>query len=150
MVGTHLLPRYWHETAATPSLPPRNILAQNPMGCVAVSIRIGPDGTPHQIQIIKAWCKPMLPVYVQMMDARVVHALRGAHFVPGSINAQRRPVYSYVVQAYFEQSAYSLHPSRYTQQRIRMKSAYLQRLCHVPRFVARIARAVGTGAPTPE
>ncbi len=148
VVGTHLLRRYWVVPASAMSPPPRNIVAQSPEGCVALSVRIEPDGTAHQVQIIKAWWKPMLPVYIQMMDARAVDELRRAHFVPSPLNAQRRPVYSYVEEDYFTQGAYSRHPSAYTRERMLAKSTYLSRMCHVSRFVSRVARAVG--APVPE
>lgn len=147
VVDGQQLGQYWRFTVPPAKLPPRNVLKQHPSGCAAISVRIEPDGTPHQMKVLKSQWTPMLPAYQQIMDARMVDQIQRAHFAPGPKNLERMPAYSYIVTTFFSLPAFSSNPSAYTQARAKNIEAKLTALCRIPDFVARVARA--TAAPLP-
>lgn len=144
VVDTRGLAQYWRITMPPLRLPPRNVLEHHPSGCAAIGVRIEPDGTPHQVTVLKSEWTPMLPVYMKMLDARMIDQIRHAHFTPGPRNPVHAPVYSYIVTTFFTIPAFSRHPSDYTRMRVKQIGAKLRVLCRIPDFVARVARSTDT------
>ncbi|MCK9366745.1 MAG: hypothetical protein M0P72_06315 [Metallibacterium scheffleri] len=138
---------YWHFTLPPGKLAPRNVLEQRPSGCAAISVRIEPDGTPHQMRVLKSEWTPMLPVDKKLMNASLIDQLGRARFTPSPQNPQRMPVYSYIVMSFITYPVNSMHPAASTQKRVDGVSKKLAELCHVPDFVARVARATDTPLP---
>ncbi|THD11473.1 hypothetical protein B1806_03565 [Metallibacterium scheffleri] len=141
------LGHYWHYTLPPGKLPSRNVLERHPSGCAAISVRIEPDGTPHQMHVLKSEWTPMLPVNKKLLDANLIDQLSRARFTPGPQNPERLPVYSYVVMSFITYPANSMHPAASTQKRVDGVSKKLAALCHVPDFVERVARATDTPLP---
>ena len=141
------LGRYWHYTVPPAKLPSRNVLERHPSGCAAISVRIEPDGTPHQMQVLKSEWTPMLPVYKQMMNAQMIDQVKHARFTPGPQNPRRTPVYSYIVLSFITYPANSIHPAASTQKQVDAAGKKISALCRVPDFVDRVARATDTPLP---
>jgi hypothetical protein len=141
------LGHYWHYTLPPGKLPSPNVLKQNPRGCAAISVRIEPDGTPHQMRVLKSEWTPMLPVDKKLMNANLIDQLGRARFTPSPQNPQRLPVYSYVVMSFITWPADTMHPATSTLKRVDSVSKKLVALCHVPDFVERVARATQTPLP---
>jgi hypothetical protein len=141
------LGHYWRYTLPPGKLPSRNVLERHPSGCAAISVRIEPDGTPHQMHVLKSEWTPMLPVNKKLMDANLIDQLGRARFTPSPQNPRRMPVYSYVVMSFVTWPADTMHPATSTLKRVDSVSKKLAALCHVPDFVERVARATDTPLP---
>ena len=141
------LGHYWRYTLPPGKLPSRNVLERHPSGCAAISVRIEPDGTPHQMQVLKSEWTPMLPVYKQMMNAQMIDQVKHARFTPGPQNPRRTPVYSYIVLSFITYPANSIHPAASTQKQVDEVGKKMSALCRVPDFVDRVARATDTPLP---
>jgi hypothetical protein len=147
VVNFHGLSHYWHYTLPPSKLPSRNVLERHPSGCAAISVRIEPDGTPQQMQVLKSEWTPMLPVYKHMMNAQMIDQIQRARFTPSPQNPQHMPVYSYIVMSFITYPSTSMHPTASMQQQVNEISKKLAALCHVPNFVDRVARATDTPLP---
>ena len=134
------LGRYWHYMVPPAKLPSRNVLERHPSGCAAISVRIEPDGTPHQMQVLKSEWTPMLPVYKQMMNAQMIDQVKRA-LQAESTEPAARPGLQLHRHILHHHPATSIHPAASTQKKVNELGKEISALCRVPDFIDRVARA---------
>ena len=149
VVPAEMLRDWWQPAAGNPQPQrPRGIGSEHPSGCAAVALRIEPDGSVHQVRIIREGWTPMSPYLHRLLDQGIVRAARASRYQPGVLNAARDPVYTYIVDTIVSFTTPNALVNGAKRREVADFAKAIARKCEVPDFVLRVARATDTPMPS--
>ena len=149
VVPAEMLRNWWRPAPANPQPQrPWGIGSEHPSGCAAVALRIEPDGSAHQVRIIREGWTPMSPYLHRLLDRGIVRAARASRYQPGVLNAARDPVYTYIVDTIVSFTTPNALVNGAKRREVADFAKAIARKCEVPDFVLRVARATDTPMPS--
>ena len=149
VVPAEMLRNWWRPAPANPQPQrPWGIGSEHPSGCAAVALRIEPDGSVHQVRIIREGWTPMSPYLHRLLDQGIVRAARASRYQPGVLNAARDPVYTYIVDTIVSFTTPNALVNGAKRREVADFAKAIARKCEVPDFVLRVARATDTPMPS--
>ena len=149
VVPAEMLRNWWRPAPANPQPQrPWGIGSEHPSGCAAVALRIEPDGSVHQVRIIREGWTPMSPYLHRLLDRGIVRAARASRYQPGVLNAARDPVYTYIVDTIVSFTTPNALVNGAKRREVADFAKAIARKCEVPDFVLRVARATDTPMPS--
>ena len=149
VVPAEMLRNWWRPAPANPQPQrPWGIGSEHPSGCAAVALRIEPDGSAHQVRIIREGWTPMSPYLHRLLDQGIVRAARASRYQPGVLNAARDPVYTYIVDTIVSFTTPNALVNGAKRREVADFAKAIARKCEVPDFVLRVARATDTPMPS--
>ena len=148
VVPAEMLRDWWQPAPGNPQpRQPWGIGSEHPSGCAAVALRIEPDGSAHQIRIIREGWTPMSPYLHRLLDQGIVRAARASRYQPGILNRARAPVYTYIVDTIVSFTSPNEVVNDAKRKEVAGFEKAIARKCEVPDFVRRVARATDTPMP---
>ena len=148
VVPADMLRDWWQPAAGNPQPQrPRGIGSEHPSGCAAVALRIEPDGSVHQVRIIREGWTPMSPYLHRLLDQSIVRAARTSRYQPGILNRARAPVYTYMVDTIISFTSPNEVVNDAKHKEVAGFAKAITAKCDVPDFVRRVARATDTPMP---
>lgn len=149
VVPADMLHDWWKPAPGNPAPRwPRGMGSETPSGCAAVALRIEPDGSTHQIRIIREGWTPMSPYLHRLLHEDIVRTLRVARYEPGPLNKARAPVYTYVVESLVSFTSPNVVVNEAKHKEVAGFARAIAKKCEVPDFVERVARATQTPMPS--
>ena len=148
VVPAEMLHDWWKPAPGNPQPRwTRGIGSESPSGCAAVALRIEPDGSVHQVRIIREGWTPMSPYLHRLLDKEIVRVLRVSRYQPGILNRARAPVYTYMVDTIVSFTSPNEVVNDAKRREVAGFAKAIARKCEVPDFVRRVARATDTPMP---
>lgn len=148
VVPADMLRDWWKPAPGNPQpRQPWGIGSEHPSGCAAVALRIEPDGSAHQVRIIREGWTPMSPYLHRLLDQDIVRATRASRYEPGLLNRARAPVYTYTVDSIVSFTSPDEVVNDAKRREVTGFVKAIARKCEVPDFVRRVARATDTPMP---
>ena len=148
VVPAEMLRDWWQPAPGNPQPQrPRGIGSEHPSGCAAVALRIEPDGSVHQVRIIREGWTPMSPYLHRLLDQSIVRAARTSRYQPGILNRARAPVYTYMVDTIISFTSPNEVVNDAKHKEVAGFAKAITAKCDVPDFVRRVARATDTPMP---
>ncbi len=148
VVPADMLRDWWKSVPGNPRpRRPWGIGSEHPSGCAAVALRIEPDGSAHQVRIIREGWTPMSPYLHRLLDRDIVRATRAARYEPGILNRARAPVYTYTVDTIVSFTSPNEVVNDAKRREVAGFAKAIAAKCEVPDFVRRVARATDTPMP---
>ena len=148
VVPAEMLHDWWKPAPGNPQPRwTRGIGSESPSGCAAVALRIEPDGSVHQVRIIREGWTPMSPYLHRLLDQSIVRAARASRYQPGILNRARAPVYTYMVDTIISFTSPNEVVNDAKHKEVAGFAKAITAKCDVPDFVRRVARATDTPMP---
>lgn len=148
VVPADMLRDWWQPAPGNPQpRRTRGIGSEHPSGCAAVALRIEPDGSVHQVRIIREGWTPMSPYLHRLLDQSIVRAARASRYQPGILNRARAPVYTYMVDTIISFTSPNEVVNDAKHKEVAGFAKAITAKCDVPDFVRRVARATDTPMP---
>ncbi len=148
VVPAEMLRDWWQPAPGNPQPRwTRGIGSESPSGCAAVALRIEPDGSVHQVRIIREGWTPMSPYLHRLLDQSIVRAARTSRYQPGILNRARAPVYTYMVDTIISFTSPNEVVNDAKHKEVAGFAKAITAKCDVPDFVRRVARATDTPMP---